>query len=273
MTFPHEHPDFRDAVDAAASRLGIGPALVEKDYFVTHTLWALQQAGLEVWFKGGTSLSKGFGIIERFSEDLDLKIEPGTAMGVPPSPSWKGENPSHEQARKSWFENLASVVPIPGCEMVLNIEIVDPRWRSAVIDVVYPGSHLSMLGPGILPVIRLEIGSARVVPFVERPIGSWVHELFDDARLLTHDTVDNRPLAVRCVHPLVTLVEKLDAISRRYGRADLVAASFVRHYDDAGRIVEAIPRLPPLATGSSSPGCRPPRRGCSHRSGRSGARG
>ena len=40
---------------------------------MTHTLWALRAAGFEIWFKGGTSLSKGFALIERFSEDLDLK--------------------------------------------------------------------------------------------------------------------------------------------------------------------------------------------------------
>jgi predicted nucleotidyltransferase component of viral defense system len=38
-------------------------------------LWALHTQGLEVWFKGGTSLSKGVGLIERFSEDIDLKRE------------------------------------------------------------------------------------------------------------------------------------------------------------------------------------------------------
>lgn len=47
------------------------------------TLWALHHSGFEVWFKGGTSLSKGFSLIERFSEDLDLKIEPGCVPGVP----------------------------------------------------------------------------------------------------------------------------------------------------------------------------------------------
>jgi len=41
--------------------------MVEKDYWVTHTLWAIHEQGFEVWFKGGTSLWKGFGLIDRFS--------------------------------------------------------------------------------------------------------------------------------------------------------------------------------------------------------------
>ena len=42
---------------------------------MTHTLWSLQHQGFTVLFKGGTSLSKRYGVIERFSEDLDIKLE------------------------------------------------------------------------------------------------------------------------------------------------------------------------------------------------------
>lgn len=68
MSFVHDDPDFPDLLRIVAERRGLGVALVEKDYWVTHTLWALHAQGFEVWFKGGTSLSKGFGLIERFSE-------------------------------------------------------------------------------------------------------------------------------------------------------------------------------------------------------------
>jgi hypothetical protein len=47
------------------------------------------------------------------------------------------------------------------------------------------------------------------------------------------------------VHPLVTLLETLDALSRRYGRETIEADAFVRHYEDAARIVRALDRLPP----------------------------
>ena len=42
------------------------------------------------------------------------------------------------------------------------------------------------------------------------------------------DFDENRPREVRCVHPLVTLLEKLDAISRRYSREDFRTEEFVR---------------------------------------------
>lgn len=79
MSFVHDDPEFDDLLRIVAGRRGLAVGLVEKDYWVTHVLWSLHEFGLEVWFKGGTSLSKGFGLIERFSEDLDLKLEPGSA--------------------------------------------------------------------------------------------------------------------------------------------------------------------------------------------------
>ena len=56
--------------------LGINQVAIEKDWWVTATLKALFQTDYHesLIFKGGTSLSKGFNIIERFSEDIDLAI-------------------------------------------------------------------------------------------------------------------------------------------------------------------------------------------------------
>jgi hypothetical protein len=66
---------------------------------------------------------------------------------------------------------------------------------------------------------------------VEVPLTSFVHDYLD-RQGLAGDYLDNRPRAVRCVHPLVTLFEKVDAVARRYGREVIEADSFVRHYED-----------------------------------------
>lgn len=97
--FLHENPDFSLLIERTANLRGILAAQVEKDYWITHTLWALHVAGLDVWFKGGTCLSKGYGIIERFSEDLDLKLEAGMMADIPPTPNWKGEKEAHFRKR------------------------------------------------------------------------------------------------------------------------------------------------------------------------------
>ncbi len=51
---------------------------------------------------------------------------------------------------------------------------------------------------------------------------------------------------LRCVHPVVTLFEKLDAMARRYGGDDMEPDSFVRHYEDAAQIILAEDRLPDM---------------------------
>ena len=75
-----EHPDFGQAILRAAehfSSQGLRPAIIEKDYYVTEALRIIAAtAGDKVIFKGGTSLSKGWNLIQRFSEDIDLFLDP-----------------------------------------------------------------------------------------------------------------------------------------------------------------------------------------------------
>jgi hypothetical protein len=81
-----EHPDFEQAVIRAAEHFrpyGLREAIIEKDYYVTEALRIIEQeAGARVIFKGGTSLSKGWNLIQRFSEDIDIFLDP-TAFDPP----------------------------------------------------------------------------------------------------------------------------------------------------------------------------------------------
>jgi len=80
---------------------------------------------------------------------------------------------------------------------------------------------------------------------VARDLTSFVHDhLVGLGEMASFD--NNRPRAVRCVHPLVTLLEKLDAIQRRFPKATADPATFVRHFEDAARIIDAAPLLPAL---------------------------
>jgi len=63
----------------AASQTGLPVALIEKDFWVCWMLgqlWSLPRAAPHLIFKGGTSLSKCFGLIQRFSEDIDIGVDP-----------------------------------------------------------------------------------------------------------------------------------------------------------------------------------------------------
>lgn len=81
----HESPDtFRDAVEATAQSLNLRPVFVEKDYWIVYVLKNLSTSEFadKVIFKGGTSLSKAYQCIQRFSEDIDLAIlSPGDYNG------------------------------------------------------------------------------------------------------------------------------------------------------------------------------------------------
>ena len=248
MRFAHDDPDFGRIVSDVGESVGINPGQIEKDYWITHVLWALHAAGLEVWFKGGTCLSKGYRLIERFSEDLDVKIGTGTAAGLPPSPNWKGEREGHIAKRAVWFDALAAGLVIDGCRITVNRDMVDERARSAVFEVHYPGEFIGGLANVISPWVRLEIGSARMTPALHRPISSWIHDELD-RRAVWDRFDDNRPPPVHCVHPAVTLLEKLDAITRRWPRSDLPGRAFVRHYEDAASIISALPSLPAVPGG------------------------
>jgi len=62
----------------AAEQLGLNPGSVEKEFWVCWTLrelFSLPGIGEHLTFKGGTSLSKGWKLIERFSEDIDVVID------------------------------------------------------------------------------------------------------------------------------------------------------------------------------------------------------
>jgi predicted nucleotidyltransferase component of viral defense system len=66
---------FIKQIQEIAKEENLAPALIEKDYFVTMLLSALSQKLPTMIFKGGTSLSKCYRVIKRFSEDIDITVE------------------------------------------------------------------------------------------------------------------------------------------------------------------------------------------------------
>ena len=81
-TYLHERKDFADLLRIIEEETEIVADLVEKDYWLMHVLYGLQKQGFDFKLKGGTSLSKGFNIINRFSEDIDIYIKPSQAYGI-----------------------------------------------------------------------------------------------------------------------------------------------------------------------------------------------
>ncbi len=68
---------FQDAVIAASQQKGIPEIYIEKDYWVTFALYNIfkNEIGKETVFKGGTALSKCFGLVQRFSYPKKILIQ------------------------------------------------------------------------------------------------------------------------------------------------------------------------------------------------------
>jgi Nucleotidyl transferase AbiEii toxin, Type IV TA system len=112
MTLLHALKDFGDLIAVTARDHAIDPGLVEKDYWIMHGLWGLQHLGFRFELKGGTSLSKGFRLIHRFSEDINVLIHPDVAL-----PIGKNQNKSvHVEARRSFYDSLPPRLSIPGSQ-------------------------------------------------------------------------------------------------------------------------------------------------------------
>jgi len=225
----HNHPQFADLLRIVANEQGIAPALVEKDYWIMQSLYGLQQLGLTFELKGGTSLSKGYGLISRFSEDIEIRIEP---PADPPVMTGRNhDTAAHVQGRKDFYDRLAQTIVIDGITSVeRDTAFDDPRqYRSAGIRFTYAGINGSV--EGLKDGVLLEVGFDDVAPNEPRDISSWAYD-FAASRV---EVIDNRAQGVACYHPGHTLVEKLQAISTKFRLQQETGAfppDFMRHYYD-----------------------------------------
>lgn len=152
--FVHEDSEFIALLTQVSAKTGIATALVEKDYWITHSLWALHETKLAIWFKGGTSLSKGFGIIERFSEDLDLMIERGGVATLPEVANWTSTNKGPIALRHAFYEGLPAAFAIPGVSVRFDAQRRDKYARAADLIGRYPGAYVTGLPPAMSPFLR-----------------------------------------------------------------------------------------------------------------------
>ncbi len=224
----HSHPEFSDLIRIVAREKSIDPALVEKDYWIMHCLYGLQRLGMKFELKGGTSLSKGFRIIDRFSEDIDIRIEPPADRQVK---TGRNQNkPAHVQGRKDFYDWLAKTIRIDGIDEVQRDTAFDNKtFLSGGIRLLYKSiaEPMEALKDGIL----LEVGFDDVTPNIAKDISSWAYDHAADKV----DIIDNRAKGVACYDPGFTLVEKLQTISTKFRgqqKTGEFPINFMRHYYD-----------------------------------------
>ena len=218
---------FEPTIEAAGERLGISATAVEKDYWVTQVLRVLaEQFPDDFVFKGGTSLSKAYGLIERFSEDIDVLIVPGS----------RGRG-AVDRLMKTMGEAVGDAL---GATPVSEHA---ETGKHRTYRVRYPTERSYTMA--IEPSVLLEMGvRGGTQPSRRVEIHNLLGDVLEDAGTDAFAFVDLRRFAVNVLHPGRTLLEKLYAIHAEALRlaADPTAAATPR----IGRHVYDISRL--LAT-------------------------
>lgn len=227
----HERKDFADLLRIIEEETGIQAGLVEKDYWIMHVLYGLKKQGFEFELKGGTSLSKGYKIIDRFSEDIDIHIKPPAEFGINENP--KNVKPNNVEARRKFYEWLAGTIKIDGIVSVERDNAFDDTvyYRSGGIRLHYKSQTDAV--EGIKEGILLEAGFDTVTPNNKMTISSWAYDKAKGNPAV--DIIDNRAIDIICYHPGYTFVEKLQTIATKFrqeqgGEND--RPNFMRQYYD-----------------------------------------
>lgn len=227
----------------AEARLNIPARIVEKDFWVSWTLrelFALPDHGPRLTFKGGTSLSKGWKLIERFSEDIDVVID-RESLGFP------GARLSSRQLEK--LKEACSVRVIE--EVLPNLRKrfterlpEDAKWtlEAAEADEDRDMQTLLFHYPTVFPkaetyvrqVVKIEMGARSEVEPSESPrIAPMIAEIFEEL-------IPNASFPVRSVIPQRTFWEKAMLLHEETYRREGAQrkARLSRHYYDLWALIK-----------------------------------
>ena len=221
-----EHPDFEQAIIRAAEHFrprGLREAIIEKDYYVTEALRIIEQeAGGKVIFKGGTSLSKGWGLIERFSEDVDIFLDP-TAFD--PALGKKGIDRELKKLRDAIAAHPALTF------VVKESQTIGGFGRNDRFEYTQRFAGTGDIRNRVL----VEAGSASGREPTERiRLQSYVGQYLQETGV-SLGADDEGPFEMRLLHFRRTFVEKMFAIHGKvdaYQKTGRAIGGYARHYYD-----------------------------------------
>jgi len=171
--------------EATSAKMGIHPAIIEKDFWVCvvldylfqHSPWANRLV-----FKGGTSLSKSYKLIQRFSEDIDLIID-WTLLGYSLDEPWQTRSKNKQDAFNMAMDSKAISFIAQTFVPVLRTGLRD--WLGGELDISAEGQNVVIAYPktfslaAIHPLIFLEMGPrARWAPTKTTSIQPYAAEQY-----------------------------------------------------------------------------------------------
>ena len=192
---------FRDIISIVSERKNVTTDIVEKDYYVTMILYLLSQKEIEVIFKGGTSLSKAYGVIDRFSEDIDITFK---------------EHLGESRRKKLKYNILKPIAE--------DLEIEIKNWKDIESDKNYnhydfyynsvsDNSNFS----GLSPFVKLETAlMSYSFPTERRQISNYIYDTLknEEPELIKKYNLIPFEMSVQCLNR--TLADKIFAVCDYY---------------------------------------------------------
>ena len=225
--------------EAAAQRMALAPAVVENDFWVCYTLDHLfHRSGFaeSMVFKGGTSLSKAFGLIERFSEDIDLILD-WRLLGYGEDEPWEPRSNSAQERFKADSIERTNAFLADAFAPKLRATLSESLGTEASVrcgaeeETVYFDYPRSYESAGTLDTIKLEIG----------PMAAWSPS--EEAAITPYaaDVVPFGPelsTTVRTASPERTFWEKATILHQEANRPEgkAMPRRYSRHYYDMYRL-------------------------------------
>lgn len=202
-----------------ATQKGMKPFAVEKDWWVSRTLEIIFQMSIakHLVFKGGTSLSKAWKLINRFSEDIDLAIDKEYFITSEDGWSLKKINKVRKDAGDYstgiFFKELQAAFSSKGYTDITFkvIEAKESDQDPRIIEIYYP--HIIASEGYLIPRVQVEIGCRSLrEPFTVRSFGSLVDETYagSDFAMPFFD--------VPTVNPERTFLEKLFLLHEEFSK-------------------------------------------------------
>lgn len=226
---------------------GINQVAIEKDWWMTVTLKALFQTDCHeaLIFKGGTSLSKGFNIIERFSEDIDLAIS-HSFFGI--EKTSKSQREKLRKTSRAYIHETLSLqldtqlkeMGITGYNIENVTQIQDKNGDGKAIDSDKDPTVILLHYPSIVeetisyipPRVKIEISCLSMdEPTKEREIRSLIGERFKD-----EDT--DAEYRIRTVIPTRTFLEKLFLLAEEFQKEKPRSVRMTRHLYDLEKLMD-----------------------------------
>jgi hypothetical protein len=234
-----------------AERMGLGPQVIEKDFWVCWTLrelFSLPDIGSMLIFKGGTSLSKAYRLIERFSEDVDVSMDrAGLGFGDEASNpeaviSGKERRRRIDRLKEACKRKIADELRPTMIRTIeaaledaltwsLTVDEDDPDCQSLLF--TYPSSLPESTGAYIRPAVKIELGArSDHWPSDQVRIAPYVAERFPAA----FETTD---FIVKVLAAERTFWEKATLLHAEYHRPPdkEIPLRLSRHYYDTSQLI------------------------------------